>query len=225
MEQLSAYLWTTQQLDAFRKAATDYGDRLRAAAPSPPLPIRRLGIAVVGQGVTTYEAPLFRDLRPHGAYFANVKPETGLSLLLKAVEARAKAHPVPYGHWYIDGGLPADHSPLITSVSYQNLEPVRTALLNNIQSQIQKPGMGPEELRTHLASLVPSDLGMNNAGDQILDRFPGQSAHRRFRNPDLLNHLRAVDGPRSVATRPAAHYSGALRPPPAPAAHERAFEQ
>ena len=33
VEQLSAYLWTTHQLDGFRKAATVYGDRLRAATP------------------------------------------------------------------------------------------------------------------------------------------------------------------------------------------------
>src|SRR6516225_4394682 len=34
VEQLSAYLWTTHQMDAFRKAALDYGDRLHAAAPA-----------------------------------------------------------------------------------------------------------------------------------------------------------------------------------------------
>ncbi|HXP11762.1 MAG TPA: hypothetical protein VN828_24860, partial [Acidobacteriaceae bacterium] len=33
VEQLSAYLWTTQQLDNFRKAATSYGDHLRSATP------------------------------------------------------------------------------------------------------------------------------------------------------------------------------------------------
>ena len=96
VEQLSAYLWTTQQLDEFRKAATVYGDRLRAATPPEALPLRRLGIAVIGQGVATYDAPLFRNLRPHGAYFAGVKADNGLPLLLNAVAARAKAHPVPY---------------------------------------------------------------------------------------------------------------------------------
>src|ERR1041385_4226584 len=30
VEQLSAHLWTTHQQDAFRKAATDYGNRLHA---------------------------------------------------------------------------------------------------------------------------------------------------------------------------------------------------
>jgi hypothetical protein len=171
VEQLSAHLWTTQQLDAFRKAATAYGDRLRAATPPDPIPVRRLGIAVIGQGVSEYDAPLFRKLRPQGAYFAGVKPGNGLALLLNAVEDRAKANPAPYGHWYIDGGQPIDHSPLLTCVSYQALEPVRAALLHDIQTQIQKPGMGPEELRTHLAALAPPDLGMSKAGDEVLDRF------------------------------------------------------
>ena len=34
VEQQSAYLWSTHQLDAFRKAATDYGARLQAAVPA-----------------------------------------------------------------------------------------------------------------------------------------------------------------------------------------------
>jgi hypothetical protein len=171
VEQLSAYLWTTHQLDSFRQAATVYGERLQATKAPEAIPVRRLGIAVIGQGVTAYDAPLFRNLRPHGAYFAHVKPDNGLQLLLNAVAARAKAHPVPYGHWYIDGGQEADHSPLLTCVSYHALEPTRAALLHKIQVEIQRPGMGPEELRTHLALLVPADLGMDEAGDAVLDRF------------------------------------------------------
>jgi hypothetical protein len=31
--------------------------------------------------------------------------------------------------------------------------------------------MGPEELRTDLARLVPADLGMDKAGDEVLGRF------------------------------------------------------
>ena len=171
VEQLSAYLWSTHQLDAFREAATIYGDRLQGAVPPEPIPMRRLGIAVIGQGVATYDAPLFRNLREHGTYFGQVKPENGLELLLTATAARAKAHPVAYGHWYVDGGQEADHSSLLTCVSYQSLQPVRTALLKNMQTEIGRPGMGPEELRTHLARLSPSDLGLDKAGDAVLDRF------------------------------------------------------
>jgi hypothetical protein len=158
-------------LDGFRQAATVYGDRLQAVKPPEVIPVRRLGIAVIGQGVTAYDAPLFRNLRPHGAYFAHVKPDNGLQLLLNAVAARAKAHPVPYGHWYVDGGQEADHSPSLTCVSYHALEPTRAALLRKIQPEIQRPGMGPEELRTYLARLAPADLGMDESGDAVLNRF------------------------------------------------------
>src|ERR1700732_938553 len=68
VEQLSSYLWTTHQLDAFRAAAMEYADRLHAAVP-PELPSApRLGMTVVGQGVASYDEPLFRKLRAHGAY-------------------------------------------------------------------------------------------------------------------------------------------------------------
>ena len=171
VEQLSAHLWTTHQLDAFRAAATAYADRLHAAIPAEPPPIQRLGITVIGQGVDKYEEPLFRKLRPHGAYFSRVNPENGLQLLLDAVAARAKAHPVPYGHWYIDGGAPADHDPAITSVSYGALEPLRATVLRRMRSEIEKPGMGPETLRTLMAQLRPAELGLDNTGDPVLDRF------------------------------------------------------
>jgi hypothetical protein len=175
VEQLSAYLWTTHQLDTFRKAAIAYGERLRSAAPPEAIPVRRLGIAVIGQGVASYDAPLFRNLRRQGVYFSRVKPDNGLSLLLNAAAARAKAHPLPYGHWYVDGGESVDHSPLLTSVSYQGLGSVREALLRNIQTELQRPGMGPEQLRTHLAQILPS-------------------AHGGFRNSDFQYHVCPVDG-------------------------------
>jgi hypothetical protein len=171
LEQESAYLWTTGQQDAFRTAATAYGDRLRAAGPVTPIPVRRLGIAVIGQGVASYDEPLFRNLRVHGTWFGQINPEKGLDLVLAAAEARAQAHPVPYGHWYIDGGQPAEHSPWLTCVSYAALEKVRGALLDHIERQIQRPGMGPEELRSNLARLSPADLGLDKADDEVLGRF------------------------------------------------------
>lgn len=171
VEQESAYLWTTHQLDAFRQAATDYGARLRSAVPPDSIPARRLGIAVIGQGVSSYDQPLFRNLRKEGTYFSQLKPDHGLDLLLSGLASRAQAHPAPYGHWYVDGGQEAAHSSELTCVSYKRLEPVRDALLKKIQAEIARPGMGPEELRTHLARMTPTDLGMDRAGDPVLDRF------------------------------------------------------
>ena len=171
VEQLSSHLWTTHQLDAFRIAAVAYADRLRGVVPAELPPVPRLGITVIGQGVTANDEPLFRKLRSHGAYFSGVKPENGLELLLNVIAARAKAHPLPYAHWYIDGGQAAAHDPALTCVSYHALEPVRAALSAKIRAEIQRPGMGPEALRTHLAQLRPADLGLAKAGNAVLDRF------------------------------------------------------
>jgi hypothetical protein len=170
VEQLSSYLWTTHQLDAFRAAAMAYADRLHAAVPPEPPPAPRLGITVVGQGVASYDQPLFRKLRAHGAYYSRVNPENGLRVLLEAVAARAKAQPAPYAHWYIDGGKQVEHDAALTTVSYAALEPARAALLGKMRAEIDRPGMGPEVLRTRLAQLRPVDLAFSS-GDEVLDRF------------------------------------------------------
>jgi hypothetical protein len=171
VEQQSAYLWSTHQLDSFRKAATDYGARLAAVAPPEPIPVPRLGIAVIGQGVTSFDEPLFRNLRKYGTYFSQVKPEGGLEQLLACVESRAKARPFPYGHWYVDGGQAISHNSSLTCISYHGLDQVRVALLRKMQTEIKRPGMGPEELRTYMARLTPTDVGMDDASDPVLARF------------------------------------------------------
>jgi hypothetical protein len=171
VEQLSAHLWATHQLDTFRKAAIDYANRLQAVMPPEPPVTSRLAIAVIGQGATAHEEPLFRKLRPHGGYFTHVNPENGLDTLLNTVAARAKAHPAPYAHWYIDGGQEAAYDPSLTCVSYHALEPVRGALLRKMHGEIEKPGMGPETLRTRMAQMRPEELGLGKAGDVVLDRF------------------------------------------------------
>ncbi|HMH09016.1 MAG TPA: hypothetical protein VK579_20235, partial [Terriglobales bacterium] len=61
--------------------------------------------------------------------------------------------------------------PVLTRVSYDALEPAREALLRKIRSETDRPGMGPEALRTLLAQLRPSDLGFDRSGDAVLDRF------------------------------------------------------
>jgi hypothetical protein len=71
----------------------------------------------------------------------------------------------------VDGGQLAAHSASINVVSYDSLEPVRATLLKRMQVELATPGMGPEELRTRMARLVPADLGMDKNGDKVLDRF------------------------------------------------------
>lgn len=171
VEQESAHLWSTHQLDAFRLAATQYGRTLSEATPAKPLPITRLGIAVIGQGATSAAEPLFRNLRAHGTFFTNVNPENGLEHILAVVEKRAATHSTPYSHWYIDGGVPVRPTPALTTIDYPALEPLRSRLLKFMDLEIAHPGMGPEELRTRLALLTPADLGIHNPLEPLLGRF------------------------------------------------------
>jgi hypothetical protein len=171
LELQSAWLWSSHQLDAFRTAANNYSSRLDAINPIEPPSIRRLGIAVIGQGVTAWNEPLFRNLRAQGTWFNRIRPDNGLRLLLDATAQRARTHPAAYAHWYIDGGAPADHDPALTSISFSALEPLRSGLLQQMQKQIERPGMGPEQLRTWLAHLMPAELGIDASTDPVLARF------------------------------------------------------
>jgi hypothetical protein len=172
VEQLSSHLWTTHQQDAFRKAATEYGNRLHVAAPPENPPIPRIGVTVVGQGVAASDYPLFRRLRSHGAYYTNVNPNGGLQALLGFAAQRAKSHPIPYAHWYIDGGQTAAYDSALVCVSYQALEPARNLLLARMQKHSEAPGNGPEKLRTVMAALRPSDLRLDKTiPDPVLARF------------------------------------------------------
>jgi hypothetical protein len=171
LERQSAWLWSSHQLDTFRTAAKDYSVRIDAATRTAAPPLRRLGIAVIGQGVTSWNEPLFRNLRAQGTWFQHIRPDNGLPILLDAMGQRARANPAPYAHWYIDGGSAADHDPALTSVSFSALEPLRSGLLRRMQKEIERPGMGPEQLSSWLAQLTPAQLGVGEPIDPVLARF------------------------------------------------------
>jgi hypothetical protein len=171
-ERLSAHLWATHQVEAFRSASVDYVHKLNTAKAAETLPFPRLAIVIVGDGVMQNKLPLFRKLRPYGTHFRNVRPENGCSLLLEAVAARAGKHDESFAHWYIDGGkarpVPASS---VTSVSYSALNPVRLALVSRMR-QVMENGGGPEKLRSLLAQMKPEELGLNGTGDAaVLNRL------------------------------------------------------
>jgi hypothetical protein len=169
-EQFSAHLWSTHQIDAFRAAAVDYVRKSSASAPDPAMPTHRLGIAVIGQGVTKSDYRLFRKLRPKGVYYTQVRHTGGAQVLLDAVRARAEAHPVPYGHWYIDGGASLAQVKGVTRISYDGLSSTRTVLQNRMQKTYEAPVFDPEAFRTMMAQIKPGDVGLNS-GDGALSRF------------------------------------------------------
>ena len=212
VERLSAHLWSTHQIDAFRSASNRYADRLLAVVAPEPLPVARLGITVIGQGVSSYEDGLFRKLRPHGAYYTRVKPEDGLRQLLDAVAARAKSHAAAYGHWYIDGGEAVAHDAALTCVSYAALEPVRTALLRKMQEEIDRPGMGPEALRT-LMNAMAITMAYVNASASRSRRlfFAGVYNCSTFQSPESSAEIAQMIVVRSISPQYDGRPDGAVR--------------
>ncbi len=170
-EQLSAHLWATHQIDAFRTAAIDYVKKASASAPDPAMPTHRLGIVIVGQAVDKNDYRLFRRLLPQGVYYTRVKPNGGLQALLDAAARRAKAHPVPYGHWYIDGGSSFPAPEGVTRVSYEALSSTRAALQRRMQKTYEAAVFDPEAFRTMLAQIKPEEAGLDAAADGVLNRF------------------------------------------------------
>jgi hypothetical protein len=171
-EQLSAHLWATHQIDAFSAAAVDYVRKVSASAPDPALPTHRLGIAVIGLGVAKNDDyRLFRKLLPQGVYFTQVKHAGGVQVLLRALAARAGAHPVPYGHWYIDGGLSLAAPDSVTRISYGALAAPRAAIQSRMQKTYEAAVFDPEAFRTMLAQMKPEEAGLASGGDGVLNRF------------------------------------------------------
>jgi hypothetical protein len=173
-EQLTAHLWATHQIDAFRAAAVDYVNKATAVFPDEPIPTHRLGIAVIGQGVKATEYRLFRKLRPHGTYFTAVHAEKGVNTLLSAVAKRADQHSIPYGHWYIDGGASAGSPAGVSLVSYAALSPARAALQARMQKTYEASVFDPEAFRTMLAQTKPAEIGLDTTEgrtDTALNRY------------------------------------------------------
>lgn len=168
-QELSAYLWATHQIDKFRAAAEGFMEKVNASLPPEQLAAPRLGIAIVGKGVKETQYPLFRKLRPYGTHFTRVDPSNGLRILLEVASTRAAAHPVPFGHWYIDGG-PAETLPnnSLIPISYSALEPVRKAILRKITRAIRGGISGPEALTSMLFNIRPEQVGLSGKPEDAI---------------------------------------------------------
>jgi hypothetical protein len=171
-ERLSAHLWTTGQVAPFRSAAVEFLDAVRTAIPPPGPLIPRLGIVILGRGTTKSGYPLFRKLRPRGTYFTQVNPKDGLRIVMRRAAARAQKHPIPFAHWYIDGGAPVSPSPAgLELLSYAQLDPVRDAVVAKLRS-MARAREGSEALRSALMQLRPQDVGLKGEGQEsVLNHF------------------------------------------------------
>ena len=169
VESASAQLWATGQIESFRKAAIALVASVNEGAAEAPAPVPRLAIVMIGQGSTPSGITLFRKLAPHGTHFTNVDNSAGLSAVASIVGKRANATPSAYRHWYVDGGTKWDlKAPAVTSLSYEEIRPLRAALQDTIR-KARVAQTNSEDLRTKLAQMQPADFGLNQ--DPLMDRF------------------------------------------------------
>jgi hypothetical protein len=171
-ERLSAHLWTTGQIAAFRTAAVEFLNAVRAAIPTPAPVIPRLTIVIVGQGVTDGSYRLFRKLRSRGTYYTRLNPQNGVRTLMDRASARARKHPMPFAHWYIDGGAPVASSLAgVELLAYSQLDPIRDAVVARLRAMLAA-GAGTEARRSALMRLTPEDLGLKGEGaERVRNHF------------------------------------------------------
>ena len=143
-EQLTAHLWTTHQIDAFRAAAVEYVAKSSAALPDGPLPAHRLAIVVIGHGARNDEYRLFRKLRPQGMYFTQVKQAGGLDTLAAAV-ANGQGSPVALRslvhRWRcIQRGSSKQRGPCLLCGAFSGARPVAEPHAEILRSQRVRSG-------------------------------------------------------------------------------------
>jgi hypothetical protein len=175
LEKLTASLWSTHNMDAFRAFATSYQRQIDNAVPAPLPGVARLGIVVYDPGGPMILKPLFARLSRYGVTFTAIKQTDGWPALLEYASLRVKSGTpgidTSFKHWYIDGGVANDGKGLVP-ISYDGIGDARKKLLNVIQRGIGSGTMGPEELRSALARMKPADVGLPERGDEsILNHF------------------------------------------------------
>ncbi|HTV05373.1 MAG TPA: hypothetical protein VME86_08390 [Acidobacteriaceae bacterium] len=171
LAEMSAYLWSSLQMDTYRKAAGEF-IRLYQTAETPVTPIvPRLAVIMIGKEANV-SPPLFQKLRPHGQIRTSVRIQGSVEAILKVVQERSTNHAEPYAHWYVDGGNPLPGVAAgLAQLSWPELAPMNRVVLGHIQSCIAN-GSGPEVLQQQLAEMPLHGLSTGAvAGDPRLQHF------------------------------------------------------
>jgi hypothetical protein len=170
---MTSYLWSSLQMDAYRTAANRFVD-LYSAAVKPELPaMPRLVMICVGRDAQPGLYPLFQKLQKSGQVRTNVRSEGASDTLLTTLRERSNSHPVAYSHWYVDGGSPLPGLPSqgVSQIVYPQLAPLNTQILARMKACIEA-GTGPEVLHRQLDELNQSTpSGNESMPDPCLQNF------------------------------------------------------
>ena len=158
LEEVTAHLWTTSQIDAYRRAAQEL---LEVPPDANSLQQERCVIVVVGKDAVAPSPLLFRKLATHGVTLRNLQWTTDTPHELQTA-LTARGERTPYSHWYVDGGDPWPHDAQeLNLLSYAQLRPVREAVLERMNRFTHSGPGGPEAMRTQMAALKPAESGAN----------------------------------------------------------------
>ena len=159
LAELTAYLWSSLQMDQYRQAAAEFVKSFNATVKPTPLAAPRLVVVIVGRDVQQAGHALFQKLRAHGQIRTSISTSGAAEAILDLLAQRALRFPGDYAHWYLDGGspLPFPTRTGITQLIYPDLAPINQLILQRMTSCIQTGG-GPEALHAGLARLSPRDL-------------------------------------------------------------------
>jgi hypothetical protein len=154
------------------KSRNDYGEPFAAAVPPDPFPCAVSESQSSGRASTpTMRRSFATCARTAPILPIESSPRTdSITVAGRELQARAKSASSALCHWYVDGGQPADHRSSADCVSYKGLEPVRAALLKNIDAEIRSQAWDRK-------SCVPTwrDFSLRSwhgqGGDEVLDRF------------------------------------------------------
>jgi hypothetical protein len=172
LESLTAWLWSSNQIDQFHKAARDFGTAVREIS-TPRVPSPRAAVVVLPAGIDKPGYPLFRKLRAHGTWFENVSSDPNLNDLGAWAAARAAKHTEQLSHFYVDGGVPvAALNASAEELSWHQAATIRAQVLKRVTEMTEAPGTGPEKTRSFLANSSPATFGLHAEGARgVMERF------------------------------------------------------
>ena len=171
-ERITAEMWSSGQISAFRDAAKLVVPAQPAEAPDA----QARAVAVVYDRRLYADSPastLFRRLRGFGTHFLAVDGAANDSLPQQWLTARAKGSAEPYAHWLVCGDVvPTAVPATVATLSYAALRPARQHLLRmmNEARNAMETG-GPEGLRHAMQALTPQQMGMPADTDPVLGAF------------------------------------------------------
>ena len=172
--ELTAYLWSSAQINAFRTAT----NAVFAAVEVTPDSAARMVIVVLGQGAEIDLKRTLRKLRKYGVALTELKRETAVADIVDVLQRHRQDRDTPYAAWYVDGGVL--HPQLAhgfsqgrgVMVSYADLEPLRKRVLGRMQATLASGGGGAEQMRTDLTETTTRDAGAREVTtDPVLQRF------------------------------------------------------